>query len=112
MRLLKSIFVPIAVFFTPILRFLGALFLLGSVIALTADFSSTSHASGFGTLQIHMADFAPQTLAALKLDTSRSISSFFLRLYMNAPAFLSLGLTGALLLVLGRRRRQVRIYAN
>ena len=111
LRSIKSFFVSVAIFFAPILRFLGGLFVLGAVIAITADFSRA--ASGFASLHQHLTDLTPGTLATLQLDaTDRSISAAILKSYLDLPAFLSLGLTGISLLWLGRRRRQVQIFAN
>lgn len=112
-RLLKSIIEPILVFFAPMLRFFGALFILGAIIAATADYSLPSSSVRLHSLHHHIADFAPQTLAAMKLEgPAASATARVFKSYLDLPAVLSLGLTGGLLLWLGRRRRQVRIFAN
>lgn len=112
-RLLKSILEPILVFFSPLLRFVGALFIIGAIIAITADLSRPWADRGPSSLHRHLNDFAPQTLAAMKLDApTRTMTARLAKTYLDLPAILSLGLTGAILLWLGRRRRQIRIYAN
>ena len=86
---------------------------MGAIVALTSDFSVTNETRNYNSLHYHLSDFAPKSLAALKLSSpDRSFSTSLLSTYLHLPAVLSLGLTGLLLGWLGRRRKQIRIFAN
>jgi len=56
-----------------VFRFIGSLFLLGAVIALTADLSRPQRADAptFASLHRHWTELAPQTLSAAQRPWSR-----------------------------------------
>ena len=101
------------------LRFLGALFLLGAVIALTSDVSRKPVAAQqvrFTSLIQHWSDFAPQTLAsAQKTVQTRAHPLLWdpvIRWPLSIPAWISLAALSVLCFVAGRRRRRVEIFIN
>jgi len=103
-----------------VLRFLGGLFLLAAVIALTADFTRADPGGAllppFASLLKHWADLAPQSLAAAKraveVRAHPLIWDPVIRSLLMLPAWMSLGAVGLLLSWLGRPRRRVDIFAN
>ena len=101
-----------------VLRFIGSLFLLGAVIALTSDLSRPSRpgAPMFTSIHKHWADFAPQTLAAaqksVETRTHRLVWDPGIRSVLAIPAFVSFGGLAVLMLYAGRPRRRVEIFMN
>lgn len=103
-----------------VLRFIGSLFLMISVIALTADLSraprASSAAPAFTSLLKHWSDFAPQTLsAAQKTVQTRAHPLLWdplIRSVLIIPAWISLGMLAVGFLYLGRPRRRVDIFVN
>jgi hypothetical protein len=103
-----------------VLRFLGGLFLLVAVIALTADFTR-AEADGalvppFASLQKHWSDLAPQSLAAAKRTVEVRVHPFLwdplIGSVLALPAWASLGALGLAFSWLGRPRRRIDIFAN
>ncbi len=101
-----------------VLRFIGSLFLLGAVIALTADLSRPSR-PGVATLSSvhkHWSDLAPQSLAgaetAVATRTHRLVWDPGVTTLLAIPAFVSFGALAILFLYLGRPRRRVEIFVN
>jgi len=101
------------------LRFLGALFLLGAVIALTSDLSRTPagpQASRFTSLLKHWSDFAPQTLAAAQKTVQTKAHPLLwdpvVRVPLSLPAWLTLAGLSVLCFYGGRPRRRVEIFVN
>src|SRR5215470_5794821 len=101
-----------------VLRFLGSLFLLGTVIALTADLSGPRRpdAPTFASLYKHWSDVAPQTLAAtqktVQTRTHRFVWDPVIRTVLAIPTFVFFGALAVLFLYLGRPRRRVEIFVN
>lgn len=102
-----------------VLRFIGSLFLLGAVIAFTADISRPVRLPGapmFTSIHKHWSDLAPQTLAAAqKTVASRAhpiVWDPLIRSLLLVPAFLTFGVLAVLCLYLGRPKRRVEIYVN
>lgn len=101
-----------------VLRFIGSLFLLGAVIALTSDLSRPRRpgAPTFVSIHKHWADFAPQTLASTqKLVATRTHGYVWnpgIVTLLNVPAFVTFGACAALFFYLGRPRRRVEIFIN
>lgn len=101
-----------------VLRFIGSLFLLGAIIALTGDLSRPNRAGTptFASLHKHWSDLAPQTLAS----TQKTVATRSHRLVwdplivsvLNVPAFVTFGGLAVLFLYLGRPRRRVEIFVN
>ena len=101
------------------LRFIGALFLLGAVIALTADVSRMSRApqqARFSSLLKHWSDFAPQTLAATQKAVQTKVHPLLwdpvIRLPLSVPAWISITALAAVCFYAGRPRRRVEIFIN
>jgi hypothetical protein len=100
------------------LRFIGSLFLLGAVIAFTADLSRPSRpdAPAFATLMKHWADLAPQSLAAAQETIATRahplVWTLAIRPVLSMPAWIVLSAVALLLLYLGRPRRRVDIFIN
>ena len=102
------------------LRFLGGLFLLAAVIALTYDVTRTGSgwigATEFTSLAKHWADLSPQTLAAAQKAVETRAHPLVwdpvIRSVLDLPAWASLGAIGAVALWLGRPRRRVDIFIN
>jgi len=101
-----------------VLRFIGSLFLLGAVVALTADLSrpQRSDTPMFSSLHRHWAELAPQTLSAaqkaVETRTHRLVWDPLIKSVLAVPAFVTLGVLAVLLLHLGRPRRRVEIFIN
>jgi hypothetical protein len=103
-----------------VLRFIGGLFLLVAVIALTADFTRAEPNSGlvppFASLQKHWSDLAPQSLAAAKRAVEVRAHPFLwdplIRSVLALPAWASLGTLGLAFSWFGRPRRRIDIFAN
>jgi hypothetical protein len=101
-----------------VLRFIGSLFLLGAVIALTADLSRPNRPGTptFTSIHKHWSDLAPQTLAsAQKTVASRTHGVVWdpgIVTVLKIPAFVTFGGLAVLLLYLGRPRRRVQIFVN
>lgn len=101
-----------------VLRFIGSLFLLGAIIALTSDLSKPKRPGvpTFTSIYKHWSDFAPQTLAAAqKTVQSRTFAAVWdpgIRSVLSVPAFVSFGGLAILMLYVGRPRRRVDIYMN
>ena len=101
-----------------VLRFIGSLFLLAAVIALTSDLSRPQrpNAPMFTSIHKHWSDFAPQTLAAaqktVQSRTHPMVWDPVLRSVLAIPAFVSFGVLAVGLLYLGRPRRRVEIFVN
>lgn len=101
------------------LRFLGALFLLGAVIALTSDLSrapATPQQARFTSLLKHWSDFAPQTLAAAQKTVQTKVHPLvwdpLIRLPLSIPAWITLAGLSVLCFYGGRPRRRVQIFVN
>lgn len=101
------------------LRFLGALFLLGAIIALTSDLSrkpTTPQQHHFTSLLKHWSDFAPQTLAAtqktVQTRTHPLVWDPVIRAPLSVPAWISLTTLAVLCFYGGRPRRRVEIFVN
>jgi hypothetical protein len=101
-----------------VMRFIASLFLLGAVIALTADISRPGRADAprFASIERHWADLAPQSLAgAQKVVRSRVhpvVWDPMIRSVIGVPAFLMLGGLAGAFFYLGRPRRRVEIFVN
>ena len=101
-----------------VLRFMGSLFLLGAVIALTADLSRARQpgTAPFASLHKHWSDLAPQSLAnAQKTVQSRTHALVWDPLIptpLAVPAFITFGCFAVGLLYLGRPKRRVEIFVN
>lgn len=101
-----------------VLRFIGSLFLLGAVIALTADLSRPPRqgATTFTSIHKHWGDLAPQTLASAQKSVSagvhRTLWDPVIVTILSAPTFMAFGTLAVLLLYLGRPRRRVEIFVN
>ncbi len=101
-----------------VLRFIGSLFLLGTVIAFTADISRPRRPATptFTSIHKHWTDFAPQTLAAAQKTVSARTYRFvwdpLITSFLAVPAFITFGAFSALFLYLGRPRRRVEIFVN
>ena len=102
-----------------VLRFIGSLFLLGAVIAFTADISRPNRTPGtatFTSIHKHWADLAPQTLSAAQKTVAARLHPVVwdpgIRTVLAAPAFLTFGTLAMLFLYLGRPKRRVEIFVN
>jgi hypothetical protein len=101
-----------------VLRFIGSLFLLGAVIALTSDLSRPQRgdAPTFASIHKHWSDLAPQTLAGAQKTvatrTHRVVWDPMIVSVLNVPAFMTFGALAVLFLYLGRPRRRVEIFVN
>lgn len=102
-----------------VLRFIGSLFLLGMVIAFTADISRPSRPQGapmFASIHKHWSDLAPSSLtAAQKAVSARThpvVWNPMITSVLGIPAFLTFGVLAGGCLYLGRRRRRVEIFVN
>lgn len=106
-----------------VLRFIGSLFLLCAVIALTSDLSKPVRTTAqsapqpaFSSLLKHWSDFAPQTLsAAQKTVQTRSHPLLWdpvIRSVLAVPAWITLSLLAIAFLYIGRPRRRVDIFVN
>ncbi len=101
-----------------VLRFLGSLFLLGAVIALTADLSRPARPDipRFASLQKHWADMAPQSLASaqksVQTRTHAIVWDPVITSVLAVPAFATLGALALMLFYIGRPRRRVEIFVN
>ena len=101
-----------------VLRFIGSLFLLATVIALTADLSRPKRpgAATFTSLHKHWAEVAPQTLAATQKTvatrTHRVVWDPVITTPLSVPTFAAFGAFAVLFLYLGRPRRRVEIFVN
>lgn len=101
-----------------VLRFIGSLFLLGAVIALTADLSQPTRpgAATFASVQKHWSELAPQSLAATEkavtTRTHRLVWDPGIVTLLRIPAFATFGALAILFLYLGRPRRRVEIFIN
>ncbi|MGE0627194.1 MAG: hypothetical protein AB7O43_05165 [Hyphomicrobiaceae bacterium] len=111
----------------PVIRFIGALFLMLAVIALTADLSAGPSpasaqpdrgrgATSFATLHQHWRKLAPVSLNAVRKSVETRVHpllwSGVIRPILDIPAFISLGAIALLLFHLGRPRRRVEIFEN
>lgn len=101
-----------------VLRFIGSLFLLGAVIALTADLSRPPRPDTpqLASLHKHWSDFAPQSLAAaqktVQTRAHRLVWDPVITSILATPAFAAFGVLAVLLLYIGRPRRRVEIFVN
>lgn len=101
-----------------VLRFLGALFLLGAVIALTSDLSRPPRPNVpvFTSTLKHWQDFAPQTLAAAQKTVETRAHPLLwdplIRWPLSVPFWIALCAVALLLVYLGRPRRRVEIFIN
>lgn len=102
-----------------VLRFIGSLFLLGMVIALTADLSRPSRPAGtpmFASIHKHWSDLAPQSLSAAQKSvatrTHPLVWNPVMTSVLGVPAFLTFGVLAVGCLYLGRKRRRVEIFVN
>lgn len=100
------------------LRFIASLFLLGAVIAFTADLSRPRRTGApvFSSIERHWSDLAPQSLSAaqkaVRTRTHPLLWDPVIRSVLGVPAFLMLGSFSAALFYLGRPRRRVEIFIN
>ena len=102
-----------------LLRFIGALFLLGAVIALTSDLSRTGRppqAPVFTSFLKHWSDFAPQSLKAAQTSvqtrTHPVVWDPIIRSLLSIPAWISLVAVAISSFWAGRPRRRVEIFVN
>jgi hypothetical protein len=101
-----------------VLRFIGGLFLLFAVIALTTDFTraEASGALAFASLLDHWSELAPQSLAAAQKTVQGRAHPLLwdpvIRSLLALPAWASLGAVGLIFAWLGRPRRRIDIFAN
>ena len=103
-----------------VLRFIGGLFLLVAVIALTTDYTRAEAGAmlvpPFASLLNHWSDLAPQSLdAAKRAVESRAHPLLWdpvIRSVLALPAWASLGAIGLIFAWLGRPRRRIDIFAN
>ena len=101
-----------------VLRFIGSLFLLGTVIAATSDLSRPPRPNTptFTSIYRHWSELAPQTLAAaqktVQTRTHRYVWDPVIRTVLAIPAFVMFGALAVLLLYFGRPRRRVEIFVN
>lgn len=101
-----------------VLRFIGGLFLLATVIALTADLSRPKRPGMpmFTSIHRHWSEVAPQTLAAAQKTvvarTHRVIWDPVITTPLSVPTFAAFGVFAVLFLYLGRPRRRVEIFVN
>lgn len=101
-----------------VLRFIGSLFLLGAIIALTSDLSRPRRAGApmFTSIYKHWSDFAPQTLATAQKTVQTRTHNFVwdpgIRSVLAIPAFVTFGGLAVLMLYAGRPRRRVEIFMN
>jgi hypothetical protein len=100
------------------LRFIASLFLLGAVIALTADFSRPRQANApmLSSFERQWTDVAPQSLATFQKTVRTRTHSFvwdaMIRPLLAIPTAVWLGGLSLLFFYLGRRRRRVEIFVN
>ena len=101
------------------LRFIGALFLLTAVIALTSDVSRVRSAKQpvqFTSLMKHWSDFAPQTLVAARKTVQTKAHPLLwdpvILWPLSVPAWISMTALAALCFYAGRPRRRVEIFVN
>ena len=100
------------------LRFIASLFLLGAVIALTADVSRPPRAGApmFVSVERHWSDLAPQSLAgaekAVRTRLHPVVWDPAIRSVLGLPASLLLGGLAAAFFYIGRPRRRVEIFVN
>ncbi len=101
-----------------VLRFIGSLFLLAAVIALTADLSRARQPQtpAFLSLYQHWSDYAPQTLKTVQQAVETSVHPLLwdpiLSGILAVPAWMTFGALALLCLYLGRPRRRVDIFIN
>ena len=101
-----------------VLRFIGSLFLLGAIIALTSDLSRPRRpgAPMFTSIYKHWSDFAPQTLAATQKTVQTRAHNLVwdpgIRSVLAIPAFVTFGGLAVFMLYAGRPRRRVEIFMN
>lgn len=101
------------------LRMLARPLLIAAVVALVYDGTRTM-AGGSGlvmtTVEQHWANLAPKSLAASKTLVTTRIHPFIwtsgIERVLKLPAWLVLGVLGLVLVWLGQRRREVRIFTN
>lgn len=101
------------------LRFLAYLLLLVAVVALVADVTpALNGVSAFRATPFaeHIAELAPQSLAAAEKAVSETAPSWVWHYGVGAlislPTFLLFGVAGGWAAYAGRRRRQIDIFAN
>jgi hypothetical protein len=101
-----------------VLRFIGSIFLLGAVIALTADLSRPAQPglATFATSEKHWAELAPQSLAAAEkavtTRTHRLVWDPVILTVLKIPTFATLAALAIAFLYLGRPRRRIEIFVN
>ncbi|MEL6298551.1 MAG: hypothetical protein AAFV26_02680 [Pseudomonadota bacterium] len=102
----------------PVLRFLGWLFVLITVIALVADYTAWQQdaETTISTLGGYWRDLSPASLAATEayLDAN-GVGWLWAHLFaplLALPVWLTLGLVAALFMFAGRTRDRLSIYAN
>ena len=102
-----------------VLRFIGALFLLGAVIALTSDLSRparTAQAPVFTSMLKLWSDFAPQTLKAAQTSVQTKVHPALwdpvIRSVLAIPAWISLVALAIFSFWAGRPRRRIEIFVN
>ena len=101
-----------------VLRFIGSLFLLGAVIALTADLSrpAAPNAPAFTSLLKHWSEFAPQSLKAAQQTIETNAHPLLwdpvLHSLLSVPAWMTFSALALIFLYLGRPRRRVDIFIN
>jgi hypothetical protein len=103
----------------PALRFLGAVLMLATVIALAADLTSwqtTGNWWHFDSLGYHIATLAPQTLKNVGSSIGRATHPWvwdpLLTSLIAQPAWIIFFLLGVLLIYAGRERKQINIFIN
>ena len=100
------------------LRFIGSLFLLAAVIALTADLSRPRRPNVpmLASVERHWSEVAPQSLAStaktVRSRTHPFVWDTLVRSVLAIPASVSLTLVACLLFYWGRPRRRVEIFVN
>ena len=102
-----------------VLRFIGALFLLGAVITLTSDLSRAgrpAQAPVFTSLLRHWTNFAPQSLKAAQTSVQTKMHPALwdpvIRSVLSVPAWISMVVLAILSFWAGRPRRRVEIFVN
>ena len=117
-RLLLGIVGIIIPLFKGVFRLVGSALLVAAVILLVYDGTLTlSSSRGLVTtsLQQHWNALAPQSLKATEAGVRRLRPEIWdqgLRHAINWPAWASIGGLAVLLLLAGRRRREVNVFAN
>ena len=99
-------------------RFLGSLLILIGVVALVDDVTRTQAARvgvSITPLARHWAELSPQSLATAQASVRSVHPALWDPVVVKAlqvPTWAAFGVAGALVCLLGRRRRRVNIFTN